>query len=1499
MLTAEEVGAQQQFEPGPKWALTVERPFPGLRPFAFPDHPFFFGREDQTYAVYRLLDRSRFIAVVGASGGGKSSLVRAGLLPLLEKETEERGGRKWDWYELRPGDSPIDSLAVALSGQPEAEQDEFARAVFEAKRERLLYALRRSSFGLVDALNQLQLPKGQSVVLVIDQFEELFRFSAADKTTGRNPLDEMRRRDESAHFVQLLLEASRDSKVAVHVLITMRSDFIGDCARYHGLPEAVSASQFLVPALTRDQREDIIQCPIERANATIDPELVERLINDSNDEFDLPVLQHCLMRLWEEAGKRDPEPTNVAPADDEGNGSKLDRPHSRHLKLGLYTTVGGIARALSAHAEEILAGLAGDGIAVEQTFRALSEVDKNGRATRRALILERLSNETGVPEDQLRRVIDRFRADDCSFLVPPSSSVPVLKPSTRIDVGHEALLRSWERISSEPKPGLESKRQMPREGWLWQEDFDGRAYQALLALIESAGPRTRVTLPLDSVNSRWKWWTSRHRTAAWAERYGGGFDRVQLLFEDSRNALKADRIRQQVAEANERDRVTQAARVERETLERQKAEAEAKLLRTNARSTRIIAVLLAGLVIVALAALYFSQTQRNRAVRQSDVAEAERNEANKQRAAAETARIDAEIARIDADKQRADAEIARNEADKLRADAETDRTKAVKQRADALALQSRIFASQSRREAARGYTRFGLLLAQEAFKPLEQSGLPSFRWPMDAEMALHMAIAAVTPSQLLAKIAQQADRTVLGPDAKLIATVSLDNVVRIWNREGKSVGEIRHKQRVRSVTFSQDGTQLVTASWDQTATVWKAADGTATTLQHDADVNFAAFSPDGQHIVTASDKDGHIWSISGTKLATLRAAYMSHAAFAPDGKRVVTSDGSVGAVWTLQGKQLFKLPTNDLLRASFSPDGKSILTISGDKTPRIWSSDGKQPRPLVGHQDAVTDATFNLDGSRLITVSRDQTAQIWDLNKLEVVATLRHEGSVLSARFSSDGNQILTTGGDGTVRLWSSNGSKLGSLQLQTNASAASFDLDGPGIFTVAGNELRYWDPSKRGVSSLVHPNVVNLAAFDRSGKRVLTLAVDRIARVWTPATNKFVKIGGPGVARASFVGDGSRVLVWSRDRGVQLWSVEGTRLQDFPNFEGSSSEFYQRLLGKEGRGMELLPSHDGEYFLATNRELESIILWDAKGKKLAQFRGTSARFNRDSTLIATESRDGAAFLWNIAGNEIAQLSQSGGRRDGNKASILESESGDLTSVKGAPPKLKTVEFSADGKRVLVGYSEGQVQIWAEDGAKIAEFQTGGNISSAFFNTDGTQVAIVRPREGVEFWSASGQRIAVVDQRSDLKSIQQFSPNGSTFLATSRDKATLWDTGGKVIGDLRHDAPLLGATFSVDGGRILTHSSDGSIRVWSAAGAKLAEITLEGRISSVSFNADATQILVAGVDAVARIFTLRSPDETRRLAEDLKLEPLTSSERLRLLVFDTSAEVEPTYRDNR
>lgn len=562
--------------------LSSQRPFPGLRPFDFRDHEFFFGREEQIYALYRLIDRSRFVAVVGSSGSGKSSLVRAGLLPLLDEETSGQGGRNWQRRVMRPGEAPITSLARLLASLA-YDDDSTIAAV---RQERIAFDLRRSSFGIADAISKIENLKGFSLLLVVDQFEELFRYGSGSPTGARDAIDEARSRDEATQFVQLLLEGSRASQGDIHIVVTMRSDFIGDCARFHGLPEAVSASQFLVPSLTRDQLEEVIRCPLEKIGDTIEPALVERLLNDSSDELDqLPVLQHCLLRLWERAGT-DPadkaRPEVVAEASTEAPRATVTS--SRHLRMEHYLGIGGMSGALSRHAEEILAELSGLELAVEQTFRALAEIDREGRAIRRALPFRQLLEESGVPETDLRRVLDRFRADDCSFLVPSVSDVPVIEAATRIDVGHEALLRRWARtsgvggsiVSSETEGGSGE-----RLGWLRCEERDGQLYRGLLSLLDHVGTDA-PTLPLGLVDERWTWWNTHPRTPAWAARYGGDFDRVQQLFEASLAALRAEDARKQ---------------------------REAALRARVAKITRVGAIVVSGLLIVAVVLAFLSYRQ--------------------------------------------------------------------------------------------------------------------------------------------------------------------------------------------------------------------------------------------------------------------------------------------------------------------------------------------------------------------------------------------------------------------------------------------------------------------------------------------------------------------------------------------------------------------------------------------------------------------------------------------------------------------------------------------------------------------------------------------------------------------------------------------------------------------------------------------------------------------------------------------------------------------------
>jgi tetratricopeptide (TPR) repeat protein/energy-coupling factor transporter ATP-binding protein EcfA2 len=518
-------------------ALSSGRPFPGLRPFDYPDHDYFFGRREQIFSLYRLLNSSRFVAVVGNSGSGKSSLVRAGLLPLLEEESRDTGGRTWLSIKMHPGDAPLRALTEVLAGLSKNDDPDIAAA----RRERIGFELKRSSFGVAEALRHIEHLEKLSLLLVVDQFEELFRYASSGVSQKPDLRKEAQSREEAAKFVQLLLEASRTQAHNVHVLLTMRSDFIGDCARFQGLPEAVSAVQFLVPALTRDQREEVIREPIKRAGAAIDPVLVERLLNDSSDELDqLPVLQHCLRRLWERAGavgKNDVgrEDSSVEKVTSDGNAPSLP---SRSLTLDHYEAIGRMSGALSQHADEILSNLAGLKVVVEQTFRALSELDKEGRAVRRALPFERLRAETGASEPDLRNVLDRFRADDCAFLIPAPAAVATVADHTRIDVGHESLLRRWEKVNGEP--GATGERGDPRRvGWLREEDKDGRRYKALLSMLENEGSGS-VTLPWNQARDYWTWWKSRPRTESWGQRYGGGFERVQKLLQDSREKKRHD-----------------------------------------------------------------------------------------------------------------------------------------------------------------------------------------------------------------------------------------------------------------------------------------------------------------------------------------------------------------------------------------------------------------------------------------------------------------------------------------------------------------------------------------------------------------------------------------------------------------------------------------------------------------------------------------------------------------------------------------------------------------------------------------------------------------------------------------------------------------------------------------------------------------------------------------------------------------------------------------------
>jgi tetratricopeptide (TPR) repeat protein/energy-coupling factor transporter ATP-binding protein EcfA2 len=480
----------------------VFNPFPGLRPFEPDEDHLFFGREKEIDELLRRLRSTRFLSVVGTSGSGKSSLVRSGLIPSLYSGFMVTAGSSWRVAMLRPGEDPMGHLVEALdqSGVLGVDGGELAttnRVLIEA-------TLRRGSLGLVDAVSQARIPAGDNLLVVVDQFEELFRFR-------RSRLIDTSR-DDATSFVKLLLEATRRNDLPIYVVLTMRSDFIGDCMEYAGLPEAVNQGQYLVPRMTRDEVRLAITGPIAVGGGEIAPRLVLRLLNELGDDQDqLPVLQHALMRTWDywERHHQAGEPIDAAD----------------------YEAIGTLRQALSLHAEEAYQAAAGSRgpMIAERIFKALTDTFSDPRGIRSPTPVHELAEISEASEVEVIEVIEIFRRPGRSFLMPPSP-VP-LSGGSIIDLSHESLMRRWTRLVA------------------WAEEdrlsatFYMRLSEAARWFAEGAAGLWRN--PELELGLRWK---RLHRpTAAWARRLDGSFDRALAfldLSEQAHNRAEAELARE-------------------------------------------------------------------------------------------------------------------------------------------------------------------------------------------------------------------------------------------------------------------------------------------------------------------------------------------------------------------------------------------------------------------------------------------------------------------------------------------------------------------------------------------------------------------------------------------------------------------------------------------------------------------------------------------------------------------------------------------------------------------------------------------------------------------------------------------------------------------------------------------------------------------------------------------------------------------------------------------
>jgi WD40 repeat protein/serine/threonine protein kinase/DNA-binding XRE family transcriptional regulator len=1149
--------------------LELINPYKGLRAFTEADAADFFGRDTLIQALLGRMsetdDLSRFLAVVGPSGSGKSSVVKAGLIPALR-----RGGlpdsERWFIVEMLPGPHPLEELEAAL-----------LRIAINPP-ESLLGQLREDERGLLRAVARV-LPADPTVelVLVIDQFEELFTLTADE---------EIRR-----HFLDSLLTAVVDSRTRLRLILTLRADFTDRPLQYVDFGELLrQRTEFILP-LSSDELDEAITQPVSRLGLALEPGLSAQISRDVGQEpGTLPLLQYALTELFERS-TFNVERFAEAPL----------------LTKQAYQASGGVLGALTRRADELYNGLDVAGQeAARQLFLRLVTLGEGTEDTRRRVLRAEIEALAANQTPSLTLPL-RGGGDSSSSPSPsegegrggcpavggrPSAVVnsialshviemfgrhrlltfdrdPVTRGPT-VEVAHEALLREWSQL---------------RE-WLDASRNDIRM-QRLLATAAAEWQAANRDPGFLLRQAR------LDQFASWAE------TTTLALTPEERAFLEASMA------------ARHARRVEEEARRQRELETAQKLAKTEQQAARRLRWLAIGLAIFLLAATGLAVFAFNRqAEALSNLALSE-----SQRLAAEAVAIlqgngDAELAALLSLR-------ALNTAYTTQAD---------------MALQQASKGDYGRRLFV-GHTGDVVALA---FSPDGRLALSSG----EDQTARLWDVTTGQELQTLTGHTAWVGKVAFSPDGRYTLTGSDDHTARLWDvATGQELQTLTgHTDSVIGVTFSPDGRYALTAGREGTVRLWdlRKTGQEARVIKEAEGLNGMAISSDGQYLLTGNQftNEVQLWEVTtGQEMHrwTGPTGGINSVAFSPDGRYALVGDGNGGVhVWDLQQanaeSRLLAGHTEWINDLEVSPDGRYALSAGHDNTTRLWDlQTGIEVHRFVSVRP-VSSVAFSLDGQTILTGDDNGGIRLWDVQPPPDPRTFSgHTSVVAAAKFSPDGRTLLTGSLDGTARLWDvATGQELHLLAGHTNqVLSAVFSPNSRYALTGSPDgTARLWKvETGQEVRIFTHSTIVYGVAFSPDGRYILTGSDDKIARLWDVETGQEVRTftghTGP-VTGVTFSPDGRYILTGSYgDSTTRLWEVEtGQQVRQSPGY----TDFVN--------GITFSP--DSKYIL-TAAEETSAQLWEVEtGRALNRFSGDNGVFSLDGKYILTGGLK-TAYLWDRA----------------------------------------------------------------------------------------------------------------------------------------------------------------------------------------------------------------------------------------------------------------------------
>jgi WD40 repeat protein/type II secretory pathway predicted ATPase ExeA len=1148
----------------------ASNPYKGLRPFGEPDVDDFFGRERMVDRLIERLARSdgegRFVAVVGPSGSGKSSVIRAGLFPALHGGRIE-GSDGWFITEMVPGIDPFNELEAALL------------RVAVNPSSSLLARLKAGAESFAAAISSVVPDPDATLLLLVDQFEELFTLT--DDPEAR------------AGFIDGLVEVATGESARIKIVITLRADYFDRPLRHPALGELVRRNVETVVPLNPAEIERAVSGPAARVGVTVDPELQAQLVADVTDRpGSLPLLQYALTELFETR-----------------SGSSLT--------LDLYLGLGGIGSALGRRAEHVYGSLdANAQTATRQMFLRLTALDEGAGDTRRRALRSELTALEGL-RGAARRALDEFG----SHRLLTFDRHPITRSPT-VEVAHEALLREWARLSEwidTARADLAQERRLAAATGEWIAGARDPSY--LLTgerLAEMEAWTARADISLTRPERAFLAKSTNQKLAAEAEDESRR-KRERTLERRSRFRLRvlagvlavataaaagltmaanrqADRAEHNLAIATARQLTAEATRLIDDDAEL------ALLLAVEAADTALTAgaavlpetvealhgaVLASRLIVTVvggpggfspdgsafvtadpgagLAGPPGSGVGRVYSVSGEMLMELRGHSGHVSYSAYSpdgativTTGSDGTARLWDASSGEERLVLTGHSGEVFGASFNGDGTVVATAGSDGTVRLWNVHDGTPIRTFLHGSAAIAASFSDDGRLAVAADNPDAYVWDLaTGEQTMHLT----GHRSAVCNIA-------FVPGSGDLVTAGQDGTVLLWGGASGALESqlVEESGPVCGLDVNGDGTLVVTAGESGTARVLEIPSGrqVATVSGHASGMGWANLDTAGRYLLTfGGDGLASLWDVGAAgareTLSVATDGPGSVALFSPDGGRLLTATetGTV-ALWdAATGSHLWSATghANRVNGAAFSPDGATVLTVSEDRSGLLWSTaTGDQVAALNGHTDAVWSGLFSRDGRQVVTVGLDGIAMVWEAVSGEPLATVRPSmPGIFGSDLSSDG-ELVAFAGIG-IEVWDSSLDRL--VFALGGHDAAILDIefspDGSLLASAAADGLvKLWDVAQLRVGNgdghrilEGHGAVVLDVDFSPDGSLLATSSLDGTVKVWKADGTEAFTIAGSGPGGISFDPSGTRLAVPNADGTVRVLVVPVGELLD------------------------------------------------------------------------------------------------------------------------------------------------------------------------------------------------------------------------------------------------------------------------------------------------------------------------------------------------------------------